>query len=1442
MSQLPSDDLSASSSPTPESPTLSTNNSPNFEEPSETFSSSTIYLSLPNSRSSSINTMTARTPDNNVLSSITVSESNDSGSASSIPVLTEENFSTWLMSIEAYFTMKDLDGILDGSERSPADPNLLASYNKRCKQIAGMLILKLSDRNRELLVNNENKKDPALLWSSINNHYASTEARNQARVFTKLFSLKCSDDDLGSFISSAKKILNELSAIGVKTDDSLIAFFLLYLLPDSMSHVKDLVIHGASITNTKLTVDAVLKHLQNTISDKKISGSSVVPSALSVKQSTPRDWPICSNGVHNTQTAHTEANCWQLHPETKAITSHRGKKSANSATSSQSLPLPPAMTFHLLAIFNLKRTVNIIESLLDSGASVPMFAKREFFKTYSEVKEDVTLADGTKIQAIGSGSVVLRCEDREITLSNCLHIPTLTNNLVSLSHLYVKGCQLFYLGNNRFEVRLNGSRLLHGSIQDGIFILSVTIGTPSSSINSARPQTDVTLLHRRLGHLNDRYLRLMVPHLHALPTCSTCLLCKHHRLPFAGKIPRPTYVLQVVHSDLSGRISPASLNGGRYYLKFTNGFSKFKHIFILQSKSEAFSVFKNYKTLVENQTGCKIKRLVNDGGGEYMGKDFKDFLTSEGIIMDITAPYTPQQNPISERGNRTTTERARCMLIDANLPKCFWAEAVNTAVYIENLCPEASINHLSPHELWYGTPPRIDHLRIFGCSAYRLIPKQFRGSKFNPTSQRCILLGYQERMHNYRLFDLTSRRIIYSHDVIFNESDFSINSSVLSSLSVRDLLVEDFDLDVSSSDVPAVSDDTVVLSSDSAVAEPSPVPEISVVPDIVITSVPDSSVSVSSSAPNLSSDSLTALSSPVVLEPSPISLGKRKSFSPPTTSSSSPAHEISSKIDPRNIIERRSRRANVVSVVETPKTFKQAMRSPTRAQWIDAVAGELDNMARRGVWTVVELPPNCRAVGTVWVFKTKLKPDGELLKHKARLCAQGFSQIAGLDFNETYAPTGSKAGLRLLLAIAAALDLDIESMDAIAAFLNGIPDEEIYLKIPEGLSIPNCTNRTVLKVNKSIYGLKQSPRCWYKEICAFFLSLGFKPCLSDPCLFIKNDDSHPCFVHVHVDDLTIAGTPTSLASFKAAISSKFEMEDLGPIDVVLGIKISRNRSLRTISLSQEHYVTSVLATFYMEDCKPVATPMEPGSCLTPASEESVDEFSKTGQNFRQAVGCLNYLVQCTRPDLAFSASQLSQHLERPGMEHWSAFKRVLRYLKQTSQYCITYRGSSTNSLSGNLTHQLPGAYADADWAGDKVTRRSTSGYVFTMFGGAVSWRSKKQAVVSLSTTEAEYKSTVEAGQELAWLEVICSDLQTPLTRPITLYNDNQGAIALSNNPVFQARSKHIETQYHWIREKVLDGVFKLVYVATGDMLADICTKALPRVLHERMCRGLGLLD
>lgn len=409
-------------------------------------------------------------------------------------------------------------------------------------------------------------------------------------------------------------------------------------------------------------------------------------------------------------------------------------------------------------------------------------------------------------------------------------------------------------------------------------------------------------------------------------------------------------------------------------------------------------------------------------------------------------------------------------------------------------------------------------------------------------------------------------------------------------------------------------------------------------------------------------------------------------------------------------------------------------------------------------------------------------------------------------------------------------------MDAVAAFFNGIPKEVIYLRIPEGMYVADRTPRTVLLVNKSLYGLKQSPRCWYDELRAFLDTINFKSSVSDPCLFISRDKDHPCFVHVHVDDMTIVGKLDAINAFKTLISQRFEMEDLGEARDILGMSITRDRHLGSLSLSQSGYVNALLLSYDMINCKPVSTPMKPGTYLSPASPQELIDFAATGHNYRRAIGSLNYLVQCTRPDLAFACPQLSQYLDSPGTKHWAAFWRVLRYLQGTQHFSITFQRPADSDILIATSKN----FVDSDWAGDPHSRRSTTGYVFSLYGGAIAWMSRKQPTVSLSSTEAEYKATVEGGKELAWLRVIFNDLCVDVPDKLPICNDNQGSIALADNPVFQARSKHIEVQYHWIREQIAAGNFELFYVPTREMHADLLTKALPRVLHESFCEKIGL--
>lgn len=842
--------------------------------------------------------------------------------------------------------------------------------------------------------------------------------------------------------------------------------------------------------------------------------------------------------------------------------------------------------------------------------------------------------------------------------------------------------------------------------------------------------------------------------------------------------------------------------------------------------------------LIEKQTSKRIKSMVNDNGGEYTSSQFTSFVKDHGIKMLLTAPYTPQQNPVAEIGNRTTTEKARDLLKQAGLPNTFWAEAVATSVYLENITPVASRNFLTPHELWYGQPPSYDHLRVFGCLAYVHVGRDRRQGKFSDTAKRGIFVGYQEGHHNYRVWLLDEKRIVYSHDVVFNEACFPLKGSHVPFLDSNedDYPVDDPNLvseltppeNITQSSSESLSHSTLDEAMDSLnVVEPSSVTPGSLVP---LGIVKGDQLEDSSNFNELDSSSLQGPR--VDRAPDPLLFN-----STPLASSIPVArHDISSSIDTANILPSRSRRrafaaATVLpdnSHLADPATYSQALSRPDSDEWIASMNKELNALEAMNVWEEVTLPPGEHALGTTWVYKRKTGPSGELLKYKSRLCAQGFSQIKGVDYSETYVPTGRLSTLRTALGISATEDLEIVQMDAVGAFLNGIPDEVLYIKIPKGYVCKGSGDNLVLCLNKSLYRLKQSPRCWYRQLSNFFTSINFRPSKADPCFFLSKDTSWKCGVFIHVDDLCIMGLNTD--KLKLLISQRFVMEDIGPCTFFLGMRIVRNRKEKTITLYQDKYIKSILSERGMEDCRPSSTPMIPNSHLLPASESEIAEFKNSGDNYQRAVGQLNYLVLCTRPDLAFVASQLAQFLDKPGPQHWAAFKRVLRYLKHTTDMGLQLGGAPV-TLS---------IYCDSDHAGCPFSRRSVTGYCAFIAGGCVSWRARKQPTVATSTTEAEYRAAYEAAQEVIWLRQFLMDMNYDVSKPITLLCDNQGALALSKNPLYQSRSKHFDILYHWIREKVNDDSIAPTYIVTSLMLADFLTKAVHLPKHNFCCKGLGL--
>lgn len=342
---------------------------------------------------------------------------------------------------------------------------------------------------------------------------------------------------------------------------------------------------------------------------------------------------------------------------------------------------------------------------------------------------------------------------------------------------------------------------------------------------------------------------------------------------------------------------------------------------------------------------------------------------------------------------------------------------------------------------------------------------------------------------------------------------------------------------------------------------------------------------------------------------------------------------------------------------------------------------------------------------------------------------------------------------------------------------------------------------------------------------------------ADPCIYYKrfNKDGkeYILLIAVYVDDLLIASNDVEvLASEKRKLSARFEMEDQGEVHYCLGMSIKRNRNKGLLTINQHAYLSAVLKRFAMSDCKPVATPLEPGKKFEKLKD---DEEMVNLKEYQSAIGSLIYASIGTRPDLSSAVGVLSQHMSKPGKQHWIGVKRILRYIKGTLDYGLLYGSTNDNDTNGDLC-----GYADADWAGDISTRKSTSGYVFQIGSSTVSWSSKRQSVVAMSSTEAEYVALSYAAQEAIWLRTLLESMGFKQTKPMTIFEDNQSTIALAKNPRHSSRTKHIDIKFHYIRDAVAEQKIHLEYCQTNEMIADILTKGLARPQFEKLRSELGV--
>ncbi|KAL5811427.1 hypothetical protein ACOSQ4_027995 [Xanthoceras sorbifolium] len=507
------------------------------------------------------------------------------------------------------------------------------------------------------------------------------------------------------------------------------------------------------------------------------------------------------------------------------------------------------------------------------------------------------------------------------------------------------------------------------------------------------------------------------------------------------------------------------------------------------------------------------------------------------------------------------------------------------------------------------------------------------------------------------------------------------------------------------------------------------------------------------------------------------------------------------------------------SAVDVPPIVLAALADP---KWDTAIQAEFDVLLRNKTWSLVPSSKGMNVVGCKWIFRVKYKADGSIERYKARLVAKGFHQTPGLNFTETFSPVVKSSTIRIILALAISSSWDSQHIDVNNGFLNGDLQEAVYMSQPEGFIHPSQSS-LVCHLHKSLYGLKQAPKAWYDKLKMALQQWGFINSKSDSSLFYFKSSTATLFVLIYVDDILVTGSDSTLISLVIRdLNVQFYLKSLGSLQYFLGFEAYQN--VYGLTLTQTKYAWDLLVKTKMTDSKSCSTPLSPNCKLSAFEGSPFDDATL----YRSTVGALQYLT-LTRPDLSFSVNKLSQFLAAPTQVHWQAVKRVLRYIRSTLQCGLQFTPSSSLTFEG---------FANADWASNPDDRRSTGGYCLYLGGNLICWSLRKQRVVARSSTEAEYRSLASAATNVVWVQSLLAEIQVNLSAVPLLWCDNISANSLAHNPVFHARTKHIEIDIHFLRDLIAEGRLEIRYVSTAAQTADIFTKSLPISRFLLLCTKL----
>ncbi|KAI3735684.1 hypothetical protein L6452_15192 [Arctium lappa] len=1065
---------------------------------------------------------------------------------------------------------------------------------------------------------------------------------------------------------------------------------------------------------------------------------------------------------------------------------------------------------------------------VDSGCSRHMTSNMSCLQDFKHINGGhVAFGDnltGGKIS--GKGNVT----KGKMTFEDVYYVDQLKYNLLSVSQVCDKQHSILFTNTEcmilapGFKVVDESMILLRTPRKDNVYCLDMDNVDSDSSLNCLVSKSSVdesSLWHRRMCHINFKTMNKLVKNnlVRGLPSklfscddhCVACIKGKQHKTSHKTKeINSISSCLQLLHMDLFGPTNVMSIGKKSYCLVIVDDYSRFTWVYFLRTKDETSGLIKSFILRIENQTNQKVKVIRSDNGTEFKNLDLNTFCEEKGIERQYSAPRTPQKNGVAERRNRTLIEAARSLLADSKLPITFWAEAVNTACYVQNRVLVVKPKNKTPYELLNKRKPFIGFFKPFGCPCIILNTKSHLG-KFDSKADDGLLVGYSSQSKAYRVFNSSSRIIEENDNVKSNENTPNPIGTGPQWLFDIDSLTNSFGFSSDYAGSGSGGSGTTQVQESISKSVIFPIPTVNSVEDCekepsTRPSQSEEEIRDEETQENKESE-VAAENTSVELHDSNLEAGLNEEPSHNTrVQKNHPPQlvigDISSPMMTRHqsrLQEMQDQQHTVLSCFLSQLEPKKAHDAMKESSWIEAMQEEL--------------------------LQNKRDERGIVIRNKARLVAQGYTQEEGIDYEEVFAPVARIEAIILFLAYASYMNFKFYQVDVKSAFLYGSIEEEVYVCQPPGFENPSYPDR-VYKLKKALYGLHQAPRAWYDTLSSYLLENGFERGVIDKTLFIKRKKKDILLVQIYVDDIIFGSTRDNMCKeFEELMHQRFKMSSMGELTFFLGLQVQQKSD--GIFICQSKYVQDILTKFGFSDSKPAITPMETHKQITADLEgEDMDVH-----HYRSMIGSLMYLT-ASRPDIMFPVCVCARFQVRPKQSHFQAVKRIFRYLKGQPRLGLWYPHDSPFDLI---------AYSDSDLGGANLDRKSTSGGCQFLGARLVSWQCKKQTTMSTSTTEAEYIAAASCCSQVLWIQNQMLDYGvTFLHTPIFI--DNSSAISIVNNPVKHSKTKHIEIRYHFIRDCNEKKLIQVVKVHTDNQFADLFTKAFDVGRFTFLVTSVGMIN